>query len=101
MVKLRTFDVTCPCCGARLRVDPEVHAVVFHEPPLKPRQVSDLAQAARTLREKESRREEQFRKSFSAQRDRRKLLERKFEEALEKAKEEPPGPHPPRDIDLD
>ena len=58
-------------------------------------------QAARNLRQKESRREEQFRKSVEAERDRGKLLERRFEEALEKAKEEPPGPPPPRDIDLD
>ena len=83
--KLKTFDVTCPCCGARLRVDPEVRAVVSHEPPPKPQQVSDLTQAARTLREKESRREEQFQKSFKAERDRSKLLDRKFEEALQKA----------------
>ncbi len=75
--------------------------MVSHEPPPKPRQVSDLAQAARNLRQKESRREEQFRKSVEAERDRGKLLERRFEEALEKAKEEPPGPPPPRDIDLD
>ena len=75
--------------------------MVSHEPPQKPRQVSDLAQAARNLQQKESRREEQFRKSVEAERDRGKLLERRFEEALEKAKEEPPGPPPPRDIDLD
>ena len=75
--------------------------MVSHEPPQKPRQVSDLAQAARNLQQKESRREEQFRKSVEAERDRGKLLERRFEEALEKAKEGPPGPPPPRDIDLD
>ena len=75
--------------------------MVSHEPPQKARQVSDLAQAAHNLRQKESRREEQFRKSVEAERDRGKLLERRFEEALEKAKEEPPGPPPPRDIDLD
>ncbi len=75
--------------------------MVSHEPPQKPRQVSDLAQAAHNLRQEESRREEQFRKSVEAERDRGKLLERRFEEALEKAKEEPPGPPPPRDIDLD
>lgn len=97
----KTFDVTCPCCRAHLRVDPEVRAVVSHEPAPKPRQVSDLAEAARSLQKKESRREEQFRKSVEAERERGKLLERKFEEALEKAKEAPPGPPPPRDIDLD
>ncbi len=53
------------------------------------------------MRQKESRREEQFRKSVEAERDRGNLLDRKFEEALEKAKEEPPAPPPPRDIDLD
>ncbi len=96
----RTFEITCPCCRARLHVDAELGAVVSHEAH-KQTQVSDLSEAARALREKEGRRDEQFRKSVEAQRERSKLLERKFEEAFEKAKDEPPGPPPPRDIDLD
>lgn len=101
MEKPKTFEVTCPCCRARLRVDAELHAVVSHEAAHKHAHVTDLSEAARALKEKESRRDEQFQKSVEAQREHSKLLERKFEEAFEKAKEEPPGPPPLRDIDLD
>lgn len=101
MGKQRTFEIECPCCHARLRVDANLHGVISHELPPRHLAVSDLAEAARALREKESHRDEQFQKSVQAERDRTKLLERKFEEAFKKAKEEPIGPPPPRDIDLD
>lgn len=101
MRRHKTFEITCPCCRARLRVDTELGAIVSHDSPPKHLPVSDLAEAARSLREKESQREELFQKSVEAERERSRLLQRKFEEALEKAKAQPPGPPPPRDIDLD
>lgn len=101
MGKPRTFDVVCPCCHARLRVDADLRAVISHENPPKHPKISDLAEAARALRDKESHRDEQFQKSVQAERKRVKLLERKFDEAFQKAKDEPLSPPPPRDIDLD
>jgi hypothetical protein len=101
MGRQRTFDIVCPCCQARLRVDADLRAVISHQTPPKQPQISDLGQAARALRDKESHREEQFQKSVQAERKRAKLLERKFEEAFQKAKDEPLTPPPPRDIDLD
>jgi hypothetical protein len=101
MGKQRAFEVVCPCCHARLRVDSGARGVISHEPPPKHLPVTDLAEAARALREKESHRDEQFQKTVQAERDRARLLERKFEEAFKKAKGEPPAPPPIRDIDLD
>ncbi len=95
-----TFEVTCPCCQARLRVDAEVRGVVSHEPPPKQAKVKDLAEATRALHEKESKRGEQFEKSFETERERGKLLQRKFDEAFEKAKDQPIS-RPLRDFDLD
>ena len=95
------LDVTCPCCGARLRIDAAAGGVLSHEPAPRAPKVGDLADAARALREKESRRGEQFEKSFETERKRTRLLERRFNEAFEKAKQEPVGPPPKRDIDLD
>ena len=101
MGKKRSFSITCPCCQATLKVDAELEAVVSHEPPPKQHLATDLAEAARALREKESHRDEQFRKSFDAERKRGELLNRKFDEAFEKVREEGPGERGPRDIDLD
>jgi hypothetical protein len=100
MSKKKTFELSCPCCHARLVVDAGLGAVLSHEP-ARQQVVTDLSEAARALREKESHREEQFQRSVRAERERAKLLERKFEEAFKKAKEEPDKPLPPRDIDLD
>ncbi len=101
MGKKKTFEIECPCCKSRLLVDSELKQVLSHEEPPKQHLLTDLAEAAKALREKESHRDEQFQKSVQAERDRAKLLERKFEEAFKKAKEEPAGPPGPRDIDLD
>jgi len=101
MGKRKVFELVCPCCRARLRVAPDVRAVLSHEPPPKHEVVTDLAQAVHTLREKESRREQQFRRSVEAQRERARILERKFEEAFKKAKQEPADLPPKRDFDLE
>src|SRR5207249_246930 len=37
-----TFIVECPCCQAKLTVDPEVRAVIAHEEPPRKRTVADL-----------------------------------------------------------
>ena len=36
------FIVECPCCQAKLTVDPEVRAVIAHEEPPRKRTVADL-----------------------------------------------------------
>lgn len=98
--KKKSFEISCPCCHALLVIDGELGAVISHEAH-KQQQITDLGEAARELRERESHRDEQFEQSVRAERERGKLLERKFEEAFRKAKEEPLAPPPLRDIDLD
>ncbi len=99
MEKQKPFEIECPCCRAKLRVDPELRKVLSHEVPRQTK-VTDLADAARALREKENQRDEQFQKSVEAQRERSKLLEKKFADAFEKAKDAPVE-RPVRDFDLD
>ncbi|MFQ5662378.1 MAG: hypothetical protein ACE5HL_00910 [Terriglobia bacterium] len=92
------FEVGCPHCGAKLRVDRELGAVIDHEPP--PKSDYDFDQQLKELSEAERKREEVFRQQMAAEKDRAKLLERKFEESLKKRKGEPIT-KPIRDIDLD
>jgi hypothetical protein len=94
------IDVTCPCCQARLTVDPELGAVLsFIGPPKGPPKV-DLDDTARMLREEAERREEKFRQSVEAERNKDEVLNRKFSEALKKAKDQPIE-KPLRDFELD
>lgn len=97
----RMFEVACPCCGARLTIDPEVRAVLSHEAPIKEKPVADLKKAVEALKGEAGRRQAQFTQSMQAEKDKGKVLDRKFQEALKKAKDEPPTAPPARDIDLD
>lgn len=95
-----SWEITCPCCGARLRVDAELGRVLHHEPPLKPTHAPDLGRAAKLLQKEKERREALFQQSVDDQRVSSEVLERKFAESLKKAKDEPLT-RPTRDIDLD
>jgi len=92
--------VECPCCGARLSIDAKLRKVVSHEAPPPKRNALDLDHAAALLKEQAERREAIFRQSSEDIKIQSQLLERKFEAALEKSKEEPVS-KPTRDIDLD
>ncbi len=98
---LASFDLTCPCCGAQLKVDPESEAVISHVAPVKPKMFNDMEEAARAMKEQDSRRDSIFRQSIEAQKHASDLLEKKFQEAVRKAKESPDTGRPIRDFDLD
>ena len=95
------FEVTCPCCNAVLKVDAATHAVIAHTAPIKPKTFNDMEEAARAMKEQDSRRDSIFRQSMEAQKHASELLEKKFQEALKKAKETPDTGKPIRDFDLD
>ncbi len=96
-----SFDLTCPCCGAVLKIDAATRAVISHVAPVKPRMFQDMEEAARAMKEQDNRRESIFRQSVEAQKHAADVLEKKFQEALKKAKETPDTGKPIRDFDLD
>ncbi len=95
-----TIHVTCPCCGADLTVDPSLPAVLDHKLPERPHAVTELKHAAQHLQEQAVKRDEKFYQLREAEKDKAKVLDRKFQELLKKAKEEPLE-KPIKDIDLD
>jgi ribulose kinase len=95
------FEVTCPCCSAVLKVDSDTQAVIAHTAAVKPKMFGDIEEAARAMKEQDSRRESIFRQSVEAQKHASDLLEKKFQEAIKKAKESPDTGKPIRDFDLD
>lgn len=95
-----TFEVACPDCGAMLKIDAATGIVITHTPAPRKRMFEDLETAAKALREQEERKESIFRQSVDAERNKADLLEKKFAEALKKAKDAPEG-KPLREFDLD
>jgi hypothetical protein len=98
--KDKTFEVACPDCGAMLVMDAATGLVVSHTPAPRQRMFEDLETAAKAMREQEERKESIFRQSIAAEKNKEDLFEKKFAEALRKAKDAPDG-KPLRDFDLD
>ena len=93
--------VTCPCCGAKLTVDPALKAVIHHALPPKPAgPTKDLREAMEALKGEAEKRRALFQQAAEAEKDKSKVLDKRFQEALKKAKDEPVE-RPVRDIDLD
>ena len=84
-----------------MKVDAATSAVISHVAPVKPKMFNDIEEAARAMKEQDSRRESIFRQSVEAQKHASDLLEKKFQEAVKKAKESPDTGRPIRDFDLD
>ena len=94
-----SIEVNCPCCDARLTVDTELAVVLSHVAPARPAPDVDIGDAARILAEQARSREDKFRDSWLAESKKEDVLNRKFEEALKKAKDQP-AEKPLRDFDL-
>jgi hypothetical protein len=75
--------------------------VISHVAPVRPKMFNDLDEAAKAMKEQDSRRDSIFRQSIEAQKHASDVLEKKFQEALRKAKESPDTGKPIRDFDLD
>ncbi len=96
----KIFEVACPDCGALIKIDATTGLVISHTPAPRKRMFEDLETAAKAMKERDERTESIFRQSVDAERNKADLLEKKFAEALRKAKDAPEG-KPLRDFDLD
>jgi hypothetical protein len=100
MAKLKgEIEQACPCCGAVLVVDRNLGRIVSHREPERGDK-PELSDAARILAAEAARREALFQQSVEHEQSRGDALARRFEEALQQAKQEPVH-RPTRDFDLD
>lgn len=94
------FEVLCPCCQAKLRLDPTLRVVLSHEPPPEQRTVKNLIEAVQGLKSEAAMRQAKFEESLRAEKGKKNLLDKKFQDALRRTKDQPVE-KPVRDIDLD
>jgi hypothetical protein len=83
-----------------LKVDSATASVIAHTAAVRPKMFADMEEAARAMKEQDARKESIFRQSVEAEKNKSDLLEKKFQEAVKRAKEAPDVPRV-RDIDLD
>jgi hypothetical protein len=98
--KDKTIEIACPDCGAMLKIDAASGVLVSHTPAPRKRMFEDLETAAKAMREHGERTESIFRQSVDAEKNKADLLEKRFAEAIRKAKDAP-DERPMREIDLD
>ena len=99
--QMSAFEVACPDCGAILKVDPHTRSIIGHTPAPRKRMFEDFEGAARAMREQEERKESLFRQSMESERNKKDIMERRFAEAVKRAKDDPTTGKPIRDFDLD
>ena len=81
-------------------VDAATGLVISHTSAPRKRMFEDLETAAKAMREHDERKESIFRQSVDAEKNKEDLFDKKFAEALKKAKDAPEG-KPLREFDLD
>lgn len=94
------FEISCPDCGATIKVDIESRAVIAHTPAPRKKTFEDFEAATRALKDQEERKQSLFRQSVEAEKNKEDVMAKKFAEALRRAKETP-DTKPLRDFDLD
>jgi hypothetical protein len=97
----KIFEVKCPCCEATLQIDSASQLVINHREEEKKPLIEDLHSAVQQLKGEAARRDDVFEKSFASHRVSEHVREKKFEELLRQAKEDPSTPAPKRPFDLD
>jgi hypothetical protein len=98
----RKLSVRCPDCGSELVLDAATGEVLSHrrakQPPAGGKDLDALLQG---LDDDKARAENIFQREVAAMKDRDRLLEEKFREALKRAEEDPDQGPPRRPFDLD
>jgi len=102
MAETRNLRVVCPECSADLVIDAATGQILHHRkaklPPAGGKSFDALMQG---LEEDKSRAEEIFERERAAMKDRDRLLEERFQEAMKRAGDLDDATPPPRPFDLD
>ena len=92
------FTLICPCCEATLTVDAQTGALLAHEEKAKP--LASFDEMVKGLDKQKQMREQIFAQELSSHKDRDRILEEKFQEAMKRAEKDKDKPYiNPLDID--
>lgn len=80
---MERYTVICPCCEATINIDAHTGAILSHEE--KKKTLGSFEDLKGELSKQKDLREQIFAQEMSSQKDRERLLEEKFREALKRA----------------
>ncbi|MBA3712482.1 MAG: 2-nitropropane dioxygenase [Pyrinomonadaceae bacterium] len=100
MTKTTRWTVICPCCEATLVIDGQTGAIISHQEKAKP--VASFEEMAKDMQRQKQTRDQVFAQELSSQKDRERLLEEKFRDAMKRADKDKDKDKPfrnPLDVD--
>jgi hypothetical protein len=92
------FEITCPCCDATIVIDRTSGEVLLHKAKER-RAGGSLESMVAGLESQKSEMEKKFDKEMASQKDRARILDERFKEALRRAEKSDKPPVNPMDLD--
>ena len=86
MVDTSRFTIICPCCEATLIVDVETGALISHEDKTKP--LASFDEMVKGLDKQKQVREQIFAQELNSMKNRDRILEEKFQDAMKRAEKD-------------
>ncbi|HKO62136.1 MAG TPA: hypothetical protein VJV03_13310 [Pyrinomonadaceae bacterium] len=98
MTETTRFTIICPCCEATLNVDAQTGTLLSHEEKTRP--LASFDEMVKGLDKQKQVREQIFAQELSSHKDRDRILEEKFQEAMKRAEKDKDKPYRnPLDLD--
>ncbi len=98
MTNTERFTLICPCCEATLIIDAQTGALISHEAKAKP--IASFEEMAKGLEKQKQTRDQIFAQELGSLKDRERILDEKFREAMKRADKDKDKPfRNPLDID--
>lgn len=80
------WTIICPCCDATLNIDAQTGAIISHQEKSKP--IASFDEMAKNLERQKQTREQVFAQELGSLKDRERILEEKFREAMKRAEKD-------------
>ena len=92
------LTIICPCCESTMTIDANTGAIISHEEKAKP--VASFDEMVKGLGKQKQVRDQIFEQEMSSHKDRERILEEKFREAMKRADKDDGKPYRnPLDMD--
>ncbi len=91
MTETTRWTIICPCCEATLVVDAQTGAIISHQEKVKP--VASFEEMAKDLERQKQTRDQVFSQELGSMKDRERLLEEKFRDAMKRADKDKDKPY--------
>jgi hypothetical protein len=86
MVDTSRFTILCPCCEATLIIDAETGAIMSHQEKSKP--LASFDEMVKGLDKQKQAREQIFAQELNSMKNRDRILEEKFQDAMKRAEKD-------------